>query len=134
MSTFLLALQTSNIDVCCFVPHSTGVQFTGFKMQWCTKNQIWQMERYSTVKTQDNSYEVVQCTYLASVDTAVDWVILIGDTDSIWIWIIFSILSTTDDTSPKRQRGSIQGQLKILLVAWIWFDLLFVVVCPSRWK
>ena len=63
------------------------------------------MERYSTVKTQDNSYEVVQCTILASVDTAVDWVILIGDTDFIWVWIISSILSTTDDTSPKRQSG-----------------------------
>ena len=28
----------------------------------------------------DNSYEDVQCTFLAPVDTIVDWVILIGDT------------------------------------------------------
>ena len=77
------------------------------------------MERYSTVKTQDN--EVVQCTILASVDTAVDWVILIGDTDFIWVWIISSILSTTDDTSPKRQRGAFKDNWRFFW--WLGFDL-----------
>ena len=85
----------SNFDVCCFVPNLRTLlayNLQALKCNGAQQIQIRDLERYSTVKTWDNSYEVVQCTFLASVDTAVDWVSLIGDTDFIWVWIISSIL------------------------------------------
>ena len=72
-----------------------------------------------------------------TVDTDVDWVIVIGDTDFIWVWIIFQPhtiywkYNWWHFIETEAQR--IQGELKIIL-GFTWWRPVGFTYCPKTHK